>query len=64
MTRRGESRQHPNVGKEAMSDPYWYPDQDKHSTCCGAVSATEIVDGDAICSACGEHADFEEEEEE
>lgn len=43
-----------------MGKPYWIPDQDMVSNCCGALSATEIVDGDAICSKCGEHADFQE----
>ncbi len=46
-----------------MSDPYWTPDQDMRSNCCGALSAGEIVDGQAICSRCGEHATFEREEE-
>ena len=43
-----------------MGFPYWIPDQDRLSNCCGALSAGEIVDGDAICSKCGEHATFEE----
>ncbi len=46
-----------------MGQPYWTPDKDMFSSCCGALSAGEIIDGDAICSACGEHADFEEVEE-
>lgn len=46
-----------------MSKPYWTPDRDLHSNCCGALSAGEITNGDAICSKCGEHADFEREEE-
>ena len=45
-----------------MSYPYWTPEQDMRSNCCWALSAGEIVDGDAICSKCGEHADFEKEE--
>ncbi len=45
-----------------MSKPYWTPDQDMRSNCCGALSCTEIVDGLAICSKCGEHATFEREE--
>ena len=45
-----------------MSYPYWTPDQDMRSNCCWALSAGEIVDGQAICSRCGEHADFEQEE--
>lgn len=45
-----------------MGHPYWTPDTDMRSSCCWALSATEIVDGDAICSRCGEHADFEREE--
>ncbi len=46
-----------------MSDPYWTPDQDMRSSCCWALSAGEIVGGDAICSRCGEHATFEQEED-
>ena len=45
-----------------MSQPYWTPDQNMLSSCCWALSAGEIVDGDAICSRCGEHADFEKDE--
>jgi len=45
-----------------MGHPYWTPDQDMRSNCCWALSAGEIVDGDAICSKCGEHATFEKEE--
>ncbi len=45
-----------------MGKPYWTPDQDMISNCCGAVSCAEIVDGQAICSRCGEHATFEKEE--
>lgn len=43
-----------------MGKPWWTPDQDMRSSCCWALSAGEIVDGDAICSRCGEHATFEE----
>lgn len=42
-----------------MGQPYWTPDQDMRSSCCWALSAGEITDGDAICSRCGEHATFE-----
>lgn len=45
-----------------MGQPWWTPDQDMLSRCCGALSAGEIVDGDALCSKCGEHATFEKEE--
>ncbi len=45
-----------------MGHPYWTPDQDMRSSCCGALSCAEIVDGQAICSRCGEHATFEREE--
>lgn len=45
-----------------MGQPYWTPEQDMLSSCCWALPATEIVDGDAICSKCGEHATFEKEE--
>ncbi len=45
-----------------MGHPHWTPDQYMLSNCCGALSAGEIVDGDAICSKCGEHATFEREE--
>lgn len=45
-----------------MGHPYWTPDQDMRSSCCWALSAGEIVDGDAICSRCGEYATFEREE--
>ena len=31
------------------------------STCCGAKSDTEIIDGLGICSECKEHAEFTEE---
>lgn len=44
-----------------MGHPYWIPDQDMFSNCCGALSAAEIVDGIALCSACGEHAEYYEE---
>ena len=39
------------------------PDGDLWSTCCGAESTTEVVDGLGICSQCREHADFEAEDE-
>ncbi len=45
-----------------MGHPHWTPDQNMRSNCCGALSAGEITNGDAICSACGEHATFEREE--
>ena len=45
-----------------MGHPHWTPDQDMLSNCCGALSAGEIVDGDAICSKCGEHAYFDTEQ--
>lgn len=45
-----------------MGFPYWTPDQNMLSSCCWAISAGEIVDGDAICLACGEHATFEKDE--
>ena len=47
-----------------MGEPYWIAEQDMFSNCCHALSATEISDGDAICSKCGEHAAFEKDEDE
>jgi len=47
-----------------MSEPYFYPDKSKLSTCCGAPSKVEIVDDLGLCSKCGEWTDFEEEREE
>lgn len=47
-----------------MGQPYWYPDEEMLSTCCGSTSLTEIVDGIAICSDCREWADFTSEEDE
>ena len=52
----------PLMKGETMSHPYWIPDQDMRSSCCWALSAGEIVDGDAICSKCGEHSTFEKGE--
>jgi predicted anti-sigma-YlaC factor YlaD len=46
-----------------MSEPYFYPDHNKLSNCCGAVSLTEIVDDLGMCSKCREWADFAAEEE-
>jgi len=47
-----------------MSEPYWYPDREMLSDCCGALSATEIVNNTAICSGCREWAEFYSEEDE
>lgn len=48
-----------------MSEPYFYPDKEMLSDCCGALSATEIVDGMGICSdrKCRDWASFKSEEE-
>ena len=46
-----------------MGEPYWYPDREMLSDCCGATSITEIVDRTAICGECREWASFKSEEE-
>jgi len=46
-----------------MSEPWIYPDEELLSGCCGAPSATEVIDGCGLCSRCKEWADFESEEE-
>jgi|19_taG_2_1085344.scaffolds.fasta_scaffold16268_3 hypothetical protein len=43
-----------------MSEPYWTPDTEQLSNCCGALSGTEIVDDISICSDCGEWASFDD----
>jgi len=46
-----------------MSEPYWCPDLDKYSNCCGAISDVEIVDNLGMCAKCKEWADFKNEDE-
>lgn len=46
-----------------MGEPYFYPDNEMLSECCGAVSATEIVNSIGICNSCREWAEFSSEEE-
>lgn len=48
-----------------MGEPYFYPDKEMLSDCCGAPSATEIVHGMGICSDrdCREWAEFKSDEE-
>jgi len=42
-----------------MSDPWWVPDIDKISFCCGAFSSTEIdIDNTGRCSKCKEMSLF------
>jgi hypothetical protein len=46
-----------------MSEPYWSPEMDKLSECCGAISSVEITDNLGCCAECGEWSGFEKEEE-
>lgn len=46
-----------------MGEPYFIPDGEMLSTCCGALSSTEIFDSIAICSDCKEWAEFSSEDE-
>ena len=45
-----------------MSEPWWTPDTDRVSDCCGALSAGEIYNDFARCSKCKEMAGFIKEE--
>ena len=49
---------------DARYDPPNIPDpqsdEEYLSTCCGANSETETFEGEGICSYCGEHATFED----
>jgi len=55
----------PNSGQESHLDPanesIVKDDEEYLSTCCGANANNEIIDGLAICSYCGEHAEFTKE---
>ena len=46
-----------------MSEPYWSPEMNKLSECCGAISSVEIVDDLGCCAECGEWSGFIKEED-
>tara|TARA_R100000750_G_C2335617_1_gene91960 strand:+ start:471 stop:647 length:177 start_codon:yes stop_codon:yes gene_type:complete len=54
-----------------MSEPYWSPELDKFSECCGAISSYEIIsamENDVLvmmglCADCGEWSEYYKEEE-
>ena len=49
--------------KQVITNMYGEPEEEEPlSNCCGAPPASTIVDEDAICSKCGEHAEFGSQE--
>ena len=44
--------------KQVIVNMYGEKPEEPLSNCCGAPPASTIVDEDAICSKCGEHAEF------
>ena len=48
----------PDRRYDPPDEPEIEDDDDDLSTCCGANSEIDIVDGQGICSFCKEHATF------